>query len=195
MTTAREGELHPPRARELSGREHFVGVDGTVLDFWRWAMSDLRMNNVRGYLAEFLVAQAAGASGRRVEWDAYDLVTPSGVKVEVKSSGYLQAWSQPNGLSRPTFRVPETNGWDHAKGATVGTSWHADVYVFCVHTAREHDAYDVLDAQQWDFFVLPRQIVAERNGQSISLAWLVEHAKGPIEIGNLAAAIEGSVSQ
>lgn len=51
----------------LDGSEQFAGVDASVLDFWRFAMSDLRMNNVRGYLAEFLVARAVGATSNRVE--------------------------------------------------------------------------------------------------------------------------------
>lgn len=78
----------------LDGSERFQGVDASVLDFWRFAMSDLRMNNVRGYLAEFLVARAVGARGNRVEWDAYDVLTPDGVRVEVKVRGYLQSWAQ-----------------------------------------------------------------------------------------------------
>ena len=68
-----------PSPVELDGSERFVGVDASVLDFWRFAMNDLRMNNVRGYLAEFLVARAVGASGHRIEWDAYDVLTPDGV--------------------------------------------------------------------------------------------------------------------
>ena len=44
----------PPKA--LSGDERFTGLEipVTVLDFWRFALSDLQMNNARGYLAEFL---------------------------------------------------------------------------------------------------------------------------------------------
>ena len=57
-------------------RERFAGLDATVTDFWRFALSDLRMNNARGYLAEFLVAQAVGATGPRVEWDTYDVLAP-----------------------------------------------------------------------------------------------------------------------
>jgi len=72
----------PPAARDLQGDEPFTGVDATVLDFWRFAMNDLRTNNVRGYLAEFLVARAVGATGARVEWDPWDVTSPDGVKIE-----------------------------------------------------------------------------------------------------------------
>lgn len=55
--------IRPGQPRRLTGDEPFRGVDATVRDFWAYAMSDLLMNNVRGYLAEFLVAKAVGASG------------------------------------------------------------------------------------------------------------------------------------
>ncbi|MUL34818.1 hypothetical protein [Gloeocapsopsis dulcis] len=79
-----------------------VGIK--LLNFWQWSSSDLLSNTLRGRLAEFLVASALGvASGTRVEWDAIDVVSPSGVKVEVKSSAYLQSWrGRP---SRITFDI------------------------------------------------------------------------------------------
>jgi hypothetical protein len=66
----------------------------TLLDFWQWAYSDLLSNTNRGRLAEFIVARALslGLTDVRIEWDAVDLVTPTGVKVEVKSAAYLQSW-------------------------------------------------------------------------------------------------------
>jgi hypothetical protein len=72
-------------------------------DFWRWPFSDLRENTTRGILAELLVAYAVGAVGRlRRFWDNYDLLTPSGVRVAVKASSYLQSWPQRR-LSRLRF--------------------------------------------------------------------------------------------
>lgn len=40
--------MSAPPAAALTGAEAFSGVDATVQDFWRFALSDLRMNNVRG---------------------------------------------------------------------------------------------------------------------------------------------------
>ncbi|MFI7013335.1 hypothetical protein [Streptomyces sp. NPDC050164] len=52
----------------LRGDESIVGVpDATVVDFWRFAVPDLRMNNTRGLFAEFLVHQAVGSHKPRVE--------------------------------------------------------------------------------------------------------------------------------
>jgi len=98
--------IDPPAARDLKGDEPFAGLDATVLDFWRFAMNDLRTNNVRGYLTEFMVARAVGATGARVEWDPWDVAAPDETKIEVKSSGYLQSWEQRK-LSAATFRVAD----------------------------------------------------------------------------------------
>ena len=41
-----------------------------VVDFWRFTLSNLRMNNARGYLDEFLATRAIGLAGLRVK-EAY----------------------------------------------------------------------------------------------------------------------------
>ncbi len=42
----------PSELPSLKGEELF-SFGPTVLEFWRWALGDLRMNTARGYLAEF----------------------------------------------------------------------------------------------------------------------------------------------
>jgi len=43
-------------------------------------------------LAEYLVATVLGLNqGVRNEWDAYDLETEAGLKIEVKSAAYIQS--------------------------------------------------------------------------------------------------------
>lgn len=61
--------LVPPASLSLSGDEEFTGMAGaTVRDFWQFALGDLRMNNARGYLAEFMVGKALGITPlRRIE--------------------------------------------------------------------------------------------------------------------------------
>lgn len=86
--------LVPPARDALTGDQQFVGLDADVQQFWRFALGDLRMNNARGYLAEFIVGKALGLGDiRRTEWDAYDLIW-DGITIEVKSSAYLQSWDQ-----------------------------------------------------------------------------------------------------
>lgn len=151
----------PPDARSLSGQESFDGLAASVIDFWKFAMSDLRTNNVRGYLAEFLVARAVGSTGPRVEWDPWDVTAPDGTRIEVKSSGFLQAWAQKK-LSTPTFQVKAAHGWDATTGSrSPDTGFNADVYVFCLHHVRNHEEYDPLAVSQWTFYVTGRATVEE----------------------------------
>ncbi|MGW7416505.1 hypothetical protein [Streptomyces sp. NPDC054863] len=153
------GSIIAPPLPPLSGTEPFAGLDDTVLDFWRFAMSDLRTNTVRGYLAEFLVARAVGASANRVEWDAYDVLSPDGVKIEVKAGGYVQAWSQTRASKDPRWDIPQTVPTDPSAREAHPPQTHefqADVYVFALHGARTHDQYDALDLGQWRFHVLSR---------------------------------------
>ena len=82
-----------------NGNEKFLNIDSdlntTLIDFWSWAHSDLIGNAERGILAEYIVTMALGANkGVRVEWDSYDILTNEQIKVEIKSSGYIQTWSQ-----------------------------------------------------------------------------------------------------
>jgi hypothetical protein len=93
--TTDDAWLDPKPAEPLTGSESFGDSGIYVADFWRWAFSDLRENIVRGVLAEFLVAKAVGdPSPLRHAWDNYDVTTPDGTRIEVKSSAYLQSWRQ-----------------------------------------------------------------------------------------------------
>lgn len=179
----------PPSAPILSGAETFNGLDAAVVDFWRFAMNDLRTNNVRGYLAEFLVARALGSSAARVEWDPWDVTAPDGTRVEVKSSGFLQAWGQKK-LSRPTFRVAAAYGWDEGTDSwSAEQRFHADAYVFCLHTAATHDEYDPLEVDQWRFYVAGRAAIEAQAGASMGLGTLARVAGEPSVFSGLREAI------
>lgn len=180
-----------PPAPVLTGAEMFEGCDASVSDFWRFAMSDLRMNNVRGYLAEFLVARAVGATHPRTEWDAFDVLTPEGVRVEVKSSAHLQVWDQRR-LSKITFSGLRRRTWTPAEGYAAGATFNADVYVFCLQTAKSHDEYDPRDVSQWEFHVLPRSELEQLGLRSIGLATLRSRSGGSAPYRELAAAIQGA---
>jgi hypothetical protein len=85
-----------PLPADAGFTHHMFGarrVAFTALEFWRWGFSNVRENVLRGILAEFVVARALNIKVKtRQAWDEADLVTPEGVAIEVKSSGYLQAW-------------------------------------------------------------------------------------------------------
>lgn len=168
-----------------------VGLDDTtVLDFWRWGMSELRTNTLRGVMAEFIVSKAVGSTAPgRVEWDPYDAVTPDGIRIEVKCGAYLQAWSQQR-LSRIVFSGLSARLLDEAAGTYVGErGYNADVYVFAVQTATSHDVFDVLDTRQWEFYVLSRAQVEGTGCRSLSIVTVRALTEGPVEVDRLAAEV------
>ena len=127
----------------------------SLIDFWAWSSSDLVGNRMRGILAEYLVSQALGeAGGVRVEWDAYDVLSSEGIKVEVKSGAYLQSWAQEK-LSAITFGIQPTYGWDNETNSRSSVKRRqADVYVFCVLNHIEQATLNPLNLEQWDFYLL-----------------------------------------
>ncbi|MGW5990781.1 hypothetical protein ACWFRT_34045 [Streptomyces anulatus] len=146
-----------------------------LFDFWRWACSDLAGNALRGILAEYIVALALdAAAGVRTEWDAVDIRTAEGLRVEVKSSAYLQSWAQskPSNIS---FSIAPASGWD---GQTDEYSpdplRRSDVYVFCVLHHQDKRTLDPLNLDQWDFYVLATSVLNEACPvqRTISLASL-----------------------
>src|SRR4028119_1709723 len=160
----------PVRVAPLTGSEEFHS-DGdsagfTVLTFWQWAASDLTSNLLRGVVAEYLVAQAIHAPAAvRTEWDACDLVSADGVRVEVKSAAYLQSWGQ-RALSSISFDIAEKRSWDretNTSAAAPGRS--SDAYVFEILAHREKATLNARDLTQWRFYVVSTVTIASKFGR------------------------------
>ena len=130
-----------------------------VLSFWRWSTSELLGNALRGILAEFIVASAIDAlDSPREEWDAYDLISKDGLKIEVKSSAYLQSWEQ-NKLSNISFGIQPTVLWDADNKRSKEARRQADVYVFCVLAHKDQVTVNPLNLSQWEFYVLDTKVL------------------------------------
>jgi len=131
-------------------RDGGVLLNRTLLDFWRWSASDLVGNALRGVLAEYIVACALDLpQAVRVEWDAFDLKTPNGLSIEVKSAAYLQSWDQ-KALSKITFGIQPTRAWEAATNDYTGhLRRQADVYVFCLLHHQDKATVEPLDMNQW----------------------------------------------
>ena len=155
-------------------RDKTVGF--TIFDYWRWAHSDLLDNAARGVLAEFLVVRALNYTlalnytyEPRHEWDATDVRTESGLKVEVKSAAYAQTWAQ-NAPSKISFDIaPRSREWN-AKTDEYETyeppKRIADVYVFCLLGQPDDPCPDPMDLDQWEFYVLAKETLdQERRSQ------------------------------
>lgn len=151
-------------------------LNRTLLDFWRWSASDLVGNALRGVLAEYIVACALDLpQAVRVEWDSFDLKTPAGVSIEVKSAAYLQSWDQ-KALSKITFGIQPTRAWEAATNDYTGhLKRQADVYVFCLLHHQDKATVDPLDMNQWTFYILPASVLDEKFPvqKSIRLASLL----------------------
>ena len=131
-------------------------LGATVGDFWSWAYSDILNNTDRAVFAEFVVGSALGVTDApRVEWDAVDLQYGD-KKIEVKSAAYVQSWHQEHDpLSQISFDLKERLSWDAATNTyQVERRRAADCYVFCVYTEIERGKANVLDVDQWEFFVV-----------------------------------------
>jgi hypothetical protein len=185
------GGLVPKAVERLTGSEAFSDINLTVLDFWRWAFSDLRTNIVRGVLAEFLVATAVGdPSPLRNAWDNFDVTTPSGIRVEVKSSAYLQSWNQRR-VSNIVFTGLTGRSWlAETNLLSDERELRADVYVFAIHTCREPEQYDALDMKYWEFRVLGARTLREYGYRSITKRLLDRIAPNGSRLHELAEAIE-----
>lgn len=182
----------PPLSSGLlvDGSERITPTD-TVLDFWRWALGDLRLNSTRGLLAQFLVARAVGDARRADDgWGPYDVETPTGLKIEVKASGYLQSWVQ----TRPSsirFSGLITRRWDaETNQMDAQASVMADVYVFAVHTCQDPSAYDPINFNYWQFYVVSGEVIRSRNQRSMALSTVKHIAGEPVGWDRLRHAIQ-----
>jgi hypothetical protein len=179
MTSARHSAPRPSVSRKTGAEPFRVGgrpVGATVADFWGWSRSDLLDNTERGVLAEFIVATVLGIAvdGVREGWAAWDLTTPGGVRVEVKSAAYLQSWAQKE-LSRISFGTPRTLAWDADGGGFADVARrHAQVYVFALLAHTDKATVNPLDLDQWVFYVLPTAVLdgRTRSQHSITLKTL-----------------------
>lgn len=162
------------QAKRKSGDEPFLSKGEAfpfdVTSFWRWAFSDFVSNTARGILAEYIVARAVGIGDTdiRPEWAPFDVTTPEGIKIEVKSAAYIQSWQQ-NDYSKISFSVAKKRGWDAQTGLAVEPTRHSDVYVLALLHHKDQMTLNPLDLDQWSFYVLTRQSLDARDRSQHSI--------------------------
>ena len=151
----------------LHGDAERVGQLG-MLDFWRWAFSDLLEDTLKGLYAEWLVGHLLGLPmnrGGRFDYGNFDLRSSGGLRVEVKSSAYWQSWKlrNPDGSPktsheidrwRPTEKKRIVFGGLRAKDAVDRTNttigYKSDFYVFAFQSEQDLDRWDALNLDQWE---------------------------------------------
>ena len=170
----------------------------SLLSFWQWSSSDIVGNAMRGILAEYIVASSVGMnSGIRTEWDAFDIETPEGIKVEVKSGAYVQSWNQRK-HSTIQFSIRPTQGWDSESNERASeVRRQADVYVFCLLKHKDQSSINPLNLDQWVFYVLSTNALNQSVGvqKSISLNSLESLNPFQVSYGELYASIKAAASK
>lgn len=191
-----EFQLAALQVQRKSGTESFHEngrpLHHRLLDFWQWSSSDLTNNAMRGVLAEYLVALSLGLTNAcRVEWDAFDLETADGIKIEVKSAAYLQTWRQTR-LSTIQFQIGQTYGWNSSTDVTTTEQRRqADIYIFCVLKHQDKRTLDPLNVEQWDFYLLPTSVLNEKvpTQKTMGLSTLLRLGPTKATFGGLSPAI------
>jgi hypothetical protein len=159
-----------------------------VLNFWQWSSSDLLGNALRGKLAEFIVASSIGQTGNlRVEWDEYDLLTDTGIKIEIKSSSYLQSWKQFE-LSKIIFGI-QPKGETQSRNSE--RSRKSDIYIFCVLAHKDKNTVNPLQLEQWNFYILHTSVLDEEvpHQKTITLSSLLDLEPDYVKYDKLGKAI------
>ena len=183
---------------EKTGNEEFTlhGSDTgiTLKDFWKWAYSDLLDNTQRGIMAEFLVSSSLKANGGssaqiRTNWFPYDITSPSGRHIEVKSAAYLQSWTT-DFHSQIKYDIAPKLAWD-GKNYTTEAKRNCDLFVFCLYTALTHDK-PILNLDYWEFYVLPVSVINDKvpAQKTISLSSLLKLEPVKTDYSRLGTIIE-----
>lgn len=182
---------------KLTGSEKFKNTGGktfSVLEFWQYGFSSLNSNVLRGALAEFIVENALKENKDieiRSPWGDYDVLY-KGKKIEVKCCSYIQDWDQSklstilwSGLKAKELYYSEAVIKLSELSKT--KDYKADVYVLSFVHHTDPETLNILDLNQWSFFVLSREEIKEisNDKSSMSLARLVKNNIQPVSFQEL----------
>ncbi len=166
--------------KKLTGAESFKNSGDkrfSVLEFWRYGFSNLNSNVLRGVLAEFIVENALRGNDQidiRNPWGDSDVISPDGKKIEVKCCSYIQDWDQ-HAFSKILWSGLKAKSlyWSSAVSEFPRdpADYKSDIYVLALFKHQDHGTLDILDMDQWCFWVLSKNKIREvtKNRNSISL--------------------------
>lgn len=170
--------------RKLTGSEVFKNSGKksfNVLEFWQYGFSSLNSNVLRGALAEFIVENALKQNKEidvRSPWGDYDVLY-QGIKIEVKCCSYIQDWDQ-NQFTKILWsglKATELYYSDAVKKQSELSrvaDYKSDIYVLALFKHQDRATLDILDVDQWCFYVLTQEQIKEisKNSNSVSLVRL-----------------------
>lgn len=182
---------------KLTGSEKFKNTGGksfSVLEFWQYGFSSLNSNVLRGALAEFIIENALKENKDieiRSPWGDYDVLY-KGKKIEVKCCSYIQDWDQPK-LSTILWSGLKAKELYYSEAVTKLSElsktkdYKADVYVLSFVHHTDPETLNILDLNQWSFFVLSREEIQRisKNGNSVSLTRLKKEGCNSVSFNQL----------
>lgn len=132
----------------------------------------------------------------RSPWGDYDVLY-EGKKIEVKCCSYIQDWDQ-NQFSRIAWsglKATELYYSDAVKKLSElnkTPEYKSDIYVLALFKHQDHATLDILNMDQWCFYVLTRERLREisKNRSSVSLSLLNKNQITPISFVKLRQLIE-----
>lgn len=179
---ARDNFLLPDRPFVTDTGQAFLGGQTKrALDFWMWAYSDLMQNITRGYVAQYIVAWALGVDRKPNDpWQSFDLRSPEpqNKKIEVKSTSYLQSWNPPKRKEpKPLFILSPRLPYSSELGYGRTPEWNADIYVLSYFHCKDVDKVDVMNLDQWKFWVIGKaELERLLDGRkSLATKWLEDN--------------------
>lgn len=137
------------------GHEAIKGLeDVKIKDFWQWTYSDMLINQNRDAFGLFLVANALELTKMpRIDWGKVDLRYRK-KKIAVRCSGYIQSWKQKR-PKRVSFDISPKTGVDAKKEDSMTfRNREAEIYIFAVLTEKDVKKVNVLDLEQWNFYLV-----------------------------------------
>jgi len=191
----------------LAGAEVDV-VDASILNFWQWAYSDLLDNVNRGTFAEWMVAKLLGVplTEPQSTWQPWDISTPEGVRIEVKTSAYVHQWTSGKGekgeepVAEPAkivFGPLCSKVWlDEAQTKLADElTYNADLYVFCLQKNPDPKTWDGLDLRQWEFYLLRKAAVEEHGTKTVALGTVSDLGGGPLTAAEFQHKVQNKIAE
>lgn len=187
---------------KLTGSEQFKNVGNkkfSVLEFWQYGFSSLNSNVLRGALAEFIVENALKDNMEievRSPWGDYDVLY-MGKKIEVKCCSYIQDWDQVkfstiqwSGLKAKELYYSEAV--TKLSDLTTTADYKSDIYILALFKHQDHATLDILDMDQWCFYVLTKERLREisKNRSSVSLSLLNKNNIDSVSFKDIQHSIE-----
>ena len=147
-----------------------------TIEFSGWVMGLINSNIKRSWLAEYLVGKALGVVSKvHEQWEDFD-VRFGAHRIEVKSSGIITP-------PFPTTHINDNPRFDVARRVAYwcyetarrlpysAPTRPADLYVFCLHTARTEEEFDPFDIRQWQFVCASTARIEAELGGAKSISW------------------------